>query len=171
MIRPARIRPIRIHLAGSAVLLMLGLDGAAALAQDPAGIAPYRGLLAEPGDYNFAPPALAPSALTPPALARGGVASATYGSRNLSAASIRMDSGLIGNTGTRAFVALQAAHEPVWLGRPDGSTSAVVSQGAEIGVEKAFADGTEISLEGGWQHDRLQLDHPRQATLDPVPVP
>ena len=164
------IRLAGVHPAGIALLLTLGLGHAAARAQEPAEPAPYRGLLAEPGDYSLAPQ---PSA--PPASAPGGVASVTYGSRNLAAASIRMDSGLIGNTGTRAFVALQAAHGPDWPGRPDGAPnvgrSAVVSHGAELGVEKAFADGTRISLEGGWQQDRLQPGRSRQAAFDPAPAP
>ena len=120
---------------------------------------PAAGPLAEPGNYSFEPQTTLPS----------GVASVTYGSRNLSAASIQMDSGLIGNTGTRAFVALGAAHGPDLWRSPDGGRSGVTAQSTAIGLEKVFANGTTVSIGGGW--DRAQIGHSRQAAYDPAPPP
>ena len=142
------------------LLLTLGLACCgAARAQALAGAMPAAGPLAEPGNYSFEPRTAAP----------GGVASVTYGSRNLSATSIQMDSGLIGNTGTRAFVALGAAHEPDLWRSPDGGRSGVTMQSTAIGLEKAFANGTTVSIGGGWDH--AQYGHPRQATYNSAPPP
>ncbi len=65
-----------------------------------------------------------------------------------------MDSGLIGGTGIRAFVALGAGQGPDLPRGPNRSRIGVVSQGAAIGLQKVFADGTIISIEGDWAHDR-----------------
>nr|WP_321984639.1 hypothetical protein [uncultured Lichenicoccus sp.] len=85
--------------------------------------------------------------------APGGVASVGYGSRNTQTSSIELESGLLGNTGTRAFVTLGQARTDL----PDRSGSAprISSQGGSIGIEKQFLDGTTISVGGGWQRDRL----------------
>ena len=164
MIRPTRIvrftcivRPACIiRSAGIGLLLALGLAcGGATRAQGVSTAGP----LAEPGNYSFEPQAAAP----------GGVASVTYGSRNLSAASIQMESGLIGNTGTRAFIALGAVHAPdLWHG-PDGSRIGVTARSTAIGLEKVFTDGTTVSIGGSW--DRAQLGRSRQAAYDPAPPP
>ena len=138
-----------IRRIGASLLLMSGLTGTAAHGQDPFRAEPAGGALAQPGNYSFAPQTSAP----------GGVASVTYGSRNLSAASIEMDSGLIGNTGTRAFVALGAAHGPDLWHSSSGGRSGVTAQSTTIGLEKAFANGTTVSIGGGW--DRAQLGRSR----------
>jgi hypothetical protein len=129
------IRPLRVGLVLLSALLCYGT--AWARSQDA-------GLLAEPGNYSFLPDGSKPS----------GVARVTYGSRNLSAASIRMDSGLIGNTGMRAFVALEDAHGPD-LPHSPGAKAGVIVHGTAIGLQKVFLDSTTMSLEGDWQHDNL----------------
>lgn len=102
-------------------------------------------MLAAPGDYSFAP--------APPASGPGGVASVTIGSRNTQSTAIRMDSGLLGGTGLRTFFAAGEGKGPDWQ---DATGKArVVSHGAAVGVQKSFADGATISIEGGWQNDRL----------------
>jgi len=108
---------------------------------------PYPGLLAEPGDYSFAPPADKP----------GGVASASVGSHNTRTSSIELDSGLIGNTGIRAFVALGAGHGADLSRGADGARVGVTSRGGAVGIQKAFANGTVFSLESSWQRDHLNL--------------
>ncbi len=167
------IRPICASL-----LLMSGLIGTAAQGQDPFRASPAGSALAQPGNYTLAPQTSAPGGMATSApggmatSAPGGVASVTYGSRNLSAASIEMDSGLIGNTGTRAFVALGAVHGPDLLPRSDGGRTGLVSHGAMVGLEKVFTDGTTVVIGGAWQRDRLQqIGHSRQASYDPVPAP
>lgn len=150
------IRPLCIG-----VLLTLGpaCCGATRAQGVPGNGLPAAGLLTEPGNYSFEPRTAAP----------GGVASVTYGSRNLSAASIQMDSGLIGNTGTRAFVALGAVHGPDLWRNADGGRSGVTAQSTTIGLEKVFANGTTVSVGGGWDH--AQFGRSRQAAYAPVPVP
>ena len=74
---------------------------------------------------------------------------ASYGSRNTQTSSIQLQSGLLGNTGARAFLALGQARTDAVRG---GHLS---SQGGAVGIEKQFLDGTTISLGGGWQRDRL----------------
>lgn len=110
--------------------------------------AAYPGALAEPGNYSFAPPVDKP----------GGVASASVGSHSTRTSSIELDSGLIGNTGMRAFVALGAGHGADLL-RADGGKLGVTSRGGAVGVEKTFANGTVFSLRSDWQRDRLNLGH------------
>ena len=138
-------RAVRI---GLTALLGLGCFGpgcgSAARAQDA-------GLLSDPGDYSFAPPAYR----------QGGVADVSVGSHNMRSTSIRMDSGLIGNTGTRAFVALGAGQGPDLLRGQNGSRIGIASHGAAIGLEKVFADGTTVSIEGDWAHDRLTAGRTR----------
>ena len=102
------------------------------------------GPLATPGQYGFGPDDARP----------GGVASLSVGSRNLRTAAIGMQSGLIGGTGLRAFVTLQAGRAPDLYGGGAVGRLGLVTQGAGLGVEKQFADGTIVSIEGGWQHDR-----------------
>ena len=112
------------------------------------------GSLAEPGQYGFG------DAARP-----GGAASVSVGSRNLRTAAIELQSGLIGGTGLRAFVALQAGHAPdlSCCGRAGGGRLGLVTRGAVLGVEKQFVDGTTVSLEGGWQHDRWSAGRPGYA--------
>ncbi len=119
------------------------------------------GPLAEPGEYGFGADAARPS----------GVASVSVGSRNLRTASIALQSGLIGDTGLRAFVALQAGHAPVLscCGRAGGAKLGLVTQGAALGVEKQLPDGTTVSIEGGWQHDRWSTSRPGYAVPPGVP--
>ncbi len=104
------------------------------------------GPLAEPGQYGFGADAARP----------GGVASLSVGSRNLRTAAIELQSGLIGGTGLSGFVALQAGHGPdlSCCGSAGGGRLGLVTQGAALGVRKQLADGTTVSIEGGWQHDR-----------------
>ena len=100
-----------------------------------------------PGDYSFAPAGAPPS----------NEASVGYGSRNMSSESLRMDRGLPGIPGARAFIALGNASGPDLKGIVPGARGGVVSHGAAIGVEKSFLDGTTISLQGAWEQDRLHL--------------
>ncbi|TLU72090.1 hypothetical protein [Lichenicoccus roseus] len=100
-------------------------------------------LLASPGSYSLAP------VLPEPGAAPGGIASVGYGTRNTQTSSIQLQSGLLGNTGARAFVALGQARTDV-----DRSIR-YLSQGGAVGIEKQFPGGTTISLGGGWQRDRL----------------
>ena len=138
------IRPVRIGLLLASGLLYGGVPGwgGSVSAQEA-------GLLSSPGDYSFAPPAYRQS----------GVADVSVGSHNLRSSSIRLDSGLIGNTGVRAFVALGAGQGSDLLRGADGSKIGVVSRGAAVGLEKTFVDGTTVSLESGWQRDSLTLGH------------
>ena len=119
------------------------------------------GPLAEPGQYGFGVDDARP----------GGVASLSVGSRNLRTAAIELRSGLMGDTGLRAFVALQAGHVPdlSCCGRAGGGGPGLVTQGAVLGVEKRFVDGTTISLEGGWQHERWSPGQPGYAVPAGVP--
>ena len=143
----------RAILPAPPMLLLLTAAGAgspAALAQTglpQTGLAQtiYPGALSSPGNYSLAP------ADAPPT----GEASVAYGSRNMSAASVRMERGLPGLPGVRAFVALGGAQGPDLKGIVPGAKGGVASHGAAVGVEKSFPDGTTISLEGGWQQDRL----------------
>ncbi|WP_428377910.1 hypothetical protein [Lichenicoccus sp.] len=105
-------------------------------------------MLASPGSYSLAPVQPVPAS---PAL--GGVASVGFGSRNTQTSSIALESGLLGNTGTRAFVALGQARTDL----PDrsGGGPRISSQGGTVGIEEQFMDGTTIAIGGGWQRDRL----------------
>ena len=128
--------------------------------------AQYPGLLADPGDYSFAPPAYR----------QGGVASASVGSHNMQSGSIRMDSGLIGNTGMRAFVALGGGHgdlpDRVVSGSGDhGGKLGVTSRGAAIGIEKSFADGMQVGLNAEWERDSLSFGRRRQGVYDAAGLP
>ncbi len=105
------------------------------------------GLLASPGSYSFDP------APPPASQAAGGVASVGFGSRNTQTSSIALESGLLGNTGTRAFLALGQARTD--LADRSGSGPRISSQGGSIGIEKQFMDGTTIAIGGGWQRDRF----------------
>ncbi len=45
----------------------------------------------------------------------------------------------------------------------------LVPHGAVLGVGKHLADGTTVSLEGGWQHDRWSASRPGYAVPAGVP--
>ncbi|WP_428394733.1 hypothetical protein [Lichenicoccus sp.] len=95
------------------------------------------------------------SALNAPgtySLAPSGEASLTYGSRNFSAASLAMRSGPIGDTGVHGFVGLSTASGeglPAQVGTPKAR---ITEQDGTLGLQKSFADGTTISVSGGWSH-------------------
>ena len=125
----------------------LSIAALAVLVGAPAG-ARQAALLASPGAYSLAP--VQPVPVNP---APGGNASIGFGSRNTQTSSIELQSGLLGNTGTRAFVALGQARTD--LPERSGSAPRISSRGGAIGIEKQFMDGATISVEGGWQRDRL----------------
>jgi hypothetical protein len=124
--------------AGIGLLLALGLAPGQPVRAQAAG------LLAAPGDYSFAPA---------PVPGPAGVASVAIGSRHMQSSSIRMDSGLLGGSGTRAFVAMGEGQGPDL--QDAAGKARIVSHGMAVGLEKSFADGARISIEGGWQRDRL----------------
>ena len=129
------------RLAGLTVLAF----GCAAPLLPASAQALYPGALSNPGDYSFAPQDARPT----------GEASLGYGSRNLSSASIRMDTPLASIPGMRAFIALGASQGPDLKGIVPGANGGVVSRGGALGIEQSFLDGTTISLQGGWEQERL----------------
>lgn len=111
--------------------------------------AQYANLLSDPGSYGFPGPANQAS----------NSAEVGYGSNAMSSASIRMDSGLLGNTGARGFLQLGAGSSGD-LRTLDGAKARVTGQGVSAGLEKTFGDGMTLSVQGGWERDRFSVNHP-----------
>jgi iron complex outermembrane receptor protein len=84
-----------------------------------------------------------------PSVHRGGSVDASYGSFNTNREFIRLDSGLIGDTGIRAFVSYSHTGSDQWRG--DGR---VKRQHVDFKAVKEWGDGNRVTLSGEW-HDGI----------------
>jgi iron complex outermembrane receptor protein len=84
-----------------------------------------------------------------PSVHPGGSVDASYGSFNTSREFIRLDSGLIGDTGIRAFVSYSHTGSDQWRG--DGR---VKRQHVDFKAVKEWGDGNRVTLSGEW-HDGI----------------
>ena len=94
-----------------------------------------------------------------PSVHPGGSIDASYGSFQTDREFIRLDSGLIGNSGIRAFVSYSHTGSEQWRG--DGR---VKRQHVDFKAVKEWGDGNRIALSGEW-HDGVTPSYDRP-TLD-----
>ena len=84
-----------------------------------------------------------------PSVHPGGSVDGSYGSFNTSREFIRLDSGLLGDTGIRAFVSYSHTGSDQWRG--DGR---VKRQHVDFKAVKEWGDGNRVTLSGEW-HDGI----------------
>jgi len=84
-----------------------------------------------------------------PSLSPGGLAEAAYGSYDTYRGFLRLDSGLIGNTGFRAFISYSYTHSGDWHG-----PGFVKRQHIDYKVVKEWANGSRFTLSGTY-HDGI----------------
>ncbi len=97
-----------------------------------------------------------------PSIHAGGSIDASYGSLDTSREFIRLDSGLIGHSGIRAFLSYSHTASDQWRG--DGR---VKRQHVDFKMVKEWGDGNRIALSGEW-HDGItpSYDKPTLAGYD-----
>jgi len=98
--------------------------------------------LADPGTYDFAPPAPV----------KGGEVSQSFGSGGMRSTSIRLDTGGLLGGSTRAFLALGAGQGPQFHGAP-----IVKGNSIALGVQSEIAPGTTLSLLFVHENDKYRL--------------
>ncbi len=81
-----------------------------------------------------------------PQLNFGGLADYGYGTWKYNRGFIRLDSGLIGNTGIRAFISYSHQHDRAWRGSGTDEKSHI-----DFKVVKEWGEGNRVSLVGAYQ--------------------